>query len=257
MSKKIFYLTGTFRCGTTLLRSILNQNPDFYVTPNSILPNVFWLLDRFKKETSYKNWKKVDVDKQYLNSEKYYDNIIKNIFNNYFSEHKQKYILEQGRWGTLDNFNLLKKYNLLPAKFILLVRPFDEILSSWIRVDNVSNDSIYQYCNFLMSPMGQIGQAALALKFLVDNHKNNLLIIKYKDLCKQPEKTIKKIYRFLNVPYYKKHRFNNLNQVDISGSMHTTIRTKEIKQIHYNDLKIPTEIVKMYKKERDLFNKYG
>jgi hypothetical protein len=84
MSKKIFYLTGTFRCGTTLLRSILNQNPDFYVTPNSILPNVFWLLDRFKKETSYKNWKKVDVDKQYLNSEKYLTIIFLNTNKNIY-----------------------------------------------------------------------------------------------------------------------------------------------------------------------------
>ena len=73
MKQEIFFLSGTFRCGTTLLRSILNQNPDFYVTPNSVLPNVIWLLDRYKKEMAYKNWKLVDVDKQYPDNEKYYD----------------------------------------------------------------------------------------------------------------------------------------------------------------------------------------
>ena len=70
MTKQIFYLTGTFRCGTTLLRSIINQNPNFYTTPNSIIPSIIWLLDRFKQHSEYKNWKCVDVDKQYLNNEK-------------------------------------------------------------------------------------------------------------------------------------------------------------------------------------------
>jgi len=257
MEKEIFFLTGTFRCGTTLLRSIINQNPDFYVTPNSIIPNVVWLLDRFKSEHIYKHWNIIDVDNQYTDNEKHYDNIIKNIFKNYFSQHKQRYILEQGRWGTLENFNLLKQYSFLPAKFIFLIRPFKEILESWIRVDNVPEDLINEYCDSLMGPKGQLGQSALSLNFLIKNYSKNLLIIKYKDLCLHPKKTIKRMYKFLNVPYYKEHRFNNLNQVDINKTKYTTIRTKEIKKKTYSKIKIPTEIIKKYKKENNLFNKYG
>ena len=258
MKQEIFFLSGAFRCGTTLLRSILNQNPDFYVTPNSILPNVVWLLDRYKKENTYKNWQRVDVDKQYLDNEKHYDEIIKNIFLNYFSKHKQKYILEQGRWGTLENFNLLKHYGFLPAKFVMLVRPFEEIIKSWNRVDNIPELLIPTHCDFLMQPQGQVGQSAAALDFLTKNYKQNLLIIKYKDLCNNPKNTIKTLYEFLNIPYYNKHKFVNLNAIDNSQSSHTDIRTDKIEQKTYDDkIKIPDIVLKKYKKEKNLFNRYG
>ena len=65
MDQKVFFLSGTFRCGTSLLRSIINQNPNFYVTPNSIIPSVVWILNRFKQEHDYKHWTGVDVDKKY------------------------------------------------------------------------------------------------------------------------------------------------------------------------------------------------
>ena len=120
MKKQISFLSGTFRCGTSLLRSVINQNPNFHMTPNSIIPSVVWLLNRYKQESDYKNWVNVDVDKQYPNNEQHYDNIIKNTFDNYFSQHKEKYILEQGCWGAPENFDLLKRYGFLPTKFIML-----------------------------------------------------------------------------------------------------------------------------------------
>lgn len=258
MTKQIFYLTGTFRCGTTLLRSIINQNPEFYTTPNSIIPGIVWLLDRFKQHPEYKNWKCVDVDKQYTNNEKHYDEVIKNTFKNYFSKHKQKYILEQGRWGTLENFNLLKHYGFLPAKFVILVRPLKEILESWNRVDKIPNALISRHCDTLMEPGGRVGQAAAALDFLTKHYRENLLIIKYKNLCKKPEKTIKNLYKFLEIPFYNKHKFNNLNQVDSGESDHTKIRTGEVtEKIHVDKIKIPDTVLKKYKKENNLFKQHG
>ena len=37
------------------------------------------------------------------------------------------------------------------------------------------------------------------------------------------------IYNFLDIPYYKKHRFTNLDQVD-GQSLQTTIRTDKIEK---------------------------
>ena len=44
MKKKYFYLTGIPRCGNTVLSSILNQNPDLYQTPNSVVPEMLFKL---------------------------------------------------------------------------------------------------------------------------------------------------------------------------------------------------------------------
>jgi len=246
--KQIFYLSGFFRCGNTLLRSIINQNPDFYMTPNSVLPEAAYLLHQLKQN---------DLYKEYPYNKKYFDCIIKNIFKNYFSLYKQKYILEQGRWGTPANFHILKEYGFLPAKFIILIRPFVEIVSSWMRLNNLSQPQTAKQCDKLMEEHAQIGQAFLALNFLTKEYKKNLLVIKYKDLCSCPGKTIKSIYNFLDIPYYKKHRFTNLDQVD-GQSLQTTIRTDKTEQKVYTDkIVIPLKVREKYKNVYKLFKKYG
>jgi hypothetical protein len=245
--RQIFYLSGFFRCGNTLLRSIINQNPDFCVTPNSILPEAAYLLHQLKQNNIYT---------EYPDNEKYFNCIIKNIFKNYFSLYKQKYILEQGRWGTPTNFHILKEYGFLPAKFIILIRPFREIVSSWMRLYNLSHPHIEQYCEKLMKEHSPIGQAFLALNFLTKEYKENLLVIKYKDLCSNPEKIIKSIYNFLDIPYYRKHRFTNLDQID-GHSPQTIIRIDKIEQKVYTDkIKIPLQVREKYKNVYKLFEKY-
>ena len=43
------------------------------------------------------------------------------------------------------------------------------------------------------------------------------LFIDYNDLVKEPEKTLKKIYKFLDIPYYNKHNYNKLGQFEVNG----------------------------------------
>ena len=42
------------------------------------------------------------------------------------------------------------------------------------------------------------------------------LYIKYDDLVSQPEQEIRKVYEFINEPYFN-HRFHNLDQVTVNG----------------------------------------
>lgn len=241
--KELFFLSGSFRSGNTLLRSILNQNPKMYVGPNSLTPEIMYRLhlvkDNFAKESD--NYKSLE-------------NVIKNIFNNYYADVKKDYIIDQGRWGTPGNCLLLHKYKFLPKKFIFLIRPLEEILGSWITLEKPLD--VYSYCDSLFTEHGRVGQAALAFKNLIKDHKKNLHIIKYKDLCKNPQKTIKDLYSFLNVPHFD-HRFKNLDQVDTS-LIQTTIRTSVIKQKKYNYKKIvPKEILEKYKDINEMYKKYG
>jgi hypothetical protein len=78
---------------------------------------------------------------------------------------------------------------------------------------------------------------------------------KYDDFVIDPEKYIKEIYQFLEIPYFQ-HKFINLDQLVINGirynddfigkNMHT-IRTKEIKKLNnsYKDM-IPERIKEKY-----------
>src|SRR6056300_1249082 len=98
MNKQISFLSGIFRCGNTLLRSILNQNPNLFVSPNSFIPEIILILHRVKETHQFKDWKHIDVDVKHPNNEEYYNSVIKNVFNNYYSNFKEKYIIDQGRW---------------------------------------------------------------------------------------------------------------------------------------------------------------
>lgn len=241
--KDIYFLSGVFRCGNTLLRSILNQNPNLYLGSNSLTPEIVYRLHVIK-----------DTLVEESDNYKRLENVIKNTFNNYYQDIKKDYIIDQGRWGTPGNCFLLKKYKFLPKKFIFLVRPLEEIIGSWITLEKPLD--VYSYCDSLFSENGRIGQAALALNYLSRHYKKNLHIIKYKDLCNNPKKTIKDLYSFLNIPHFD-HRFKNLDQVD-NSLVQTIIRTNVIKPKKYNYKKIvPREILEKYKEINEMFKKYG
>ena len=253
MNKQISFLSGIFRCGNTLLRSILNQNPNLFVSPNSFIPEIILILHRVKETHQFKDWKHIDVDVKHPNNEEYYNSVIKNVFNNYYSNFKEKYIIDQGRWGAPGNFDLLRKYHFLPKKFIMLFRPFEDIVKSWLRVNDIPKYRITIACDELMSEYGALGHSILALENLLKYQSENLLLISYDKLCVDPKKEIDKIYKFLDIPLYKNHKFKNLKQVDDNGNKPTTIRTNKIEKINYkNDIVIPETILKKYSKEVEL-----
>ena len=87
------------------------------------------------------------------------------------------------------------------------------------------------------------------------NHPQLCYFLKYDDLVARPQEEIKKIYQFLELPYFN-HRFINLDQIKINGleyndgivgkNMHT-IKRNEIKKEYNSYLeKIPKRIKEKY-----------
>jgi len=48
------------------------------------------------------------------------------------------------------------------------------------------------------------------------NYSNICHYVRYDDIVTNPEQEFKKIYNFIDAPYFN-HRFNNLDQVNING----------------------------------------
>jgi hypothetical protein len=86
-------------------------------------------------------------------------------------------------------------------------------------------------------------------------NKHMAYFFKYDDFVIDPEKYIKEIYKFLEIPYFQ-HKFIDLDQLIVNGivyddsimgkNMHT-IRTKEIKKLNnaYKEM-IPERIKQKY-----------
>jgi len=239
--KEIYFLTGLPRSGNTLLSSIINQNTLLKLTANTILTDVFHQLHLLKNYQIYKNFPDKDS----------FNNIIKNVFNNYYKDWKCKFIIDRGLWGTPANLAYLKTIIKKP-KFIILYRPVLECLASFIKIEKPIN--VETRCNQLMDVNGMIGKSLISIKNLL-KEKENYIRINYLDLINKPLDQIDKIYKFLNINSFN-HTFKNLNEFSINNIKYDDsvlnaplhkIRTDKIKLNKYNiEDYLPSNIIKQY-----------
>ena len=93
---------------------------------------------------------------------------------------------------------------------------------------------------------------------LKPQNKHHVHFVDYKEIIDKPQKTIKGIYKFLDIPFYKKHRFVDLHQVSVNGLSYQdegvlgkgvhTIYTKKLIETKTNVNILPQEIIKEYGK---------
>lgn len=214
LNKQFHFLVSLPRTGNTLLSSILNQNPEIAVTPNSITFELAKKIISLKEDELFLNY----PDHQSL------DNVLNKLFNNYYSHWKQKYIIDRSLASLPGNKYFIKKYLNQNVKYIVLVRNLLEVLSSYLKWANDEPSSflnryssIEEKLNFLMKADGMIAQSLNAIQELFKYEKaENICIIKYNDLAKNPKNEIDKIYKFLNINKFN-HNFFNLNQFELNG----------------------------------------
>jgi hypothetical protein len=239
--KNIYFLSSLPRAGNTLLGSIINQSKYVKLTANSILTSVIYALTLFKEHEIYKNFS----DEESLN------NIINNVFNNYYEKWEGDNIIDRSVWGTPFNLKCLKSIIKTP-KFIILYRPVLECLTSFIKIENPID--IQARCKDLMSDEGMIGKGLWSIKNILKEKESNI-IVHYKDLIKNPNKEIKKIFDYLQIPFTNFNLSNlkqfSVNNINYDDSIHKAplhlIRTNEIKLNNYNvEDYLPSNIIKQY-----------
>jgi len=222
--KNIYFLIGLPRAGNTLLGSLLNQNKKITLTANTLLCDAIENIEVLKNSLIFKNF----PDHRSLN------NIVKNIFNNYYKDWNAEHIIDRGPWGTPSNLQNLKKIINKP-KFIILYRPILEILASFVKIEKPEN--IEKACDDYMNinKNSILVKNFLSVKNIIEN-KEEYLIIQYKNLVNNTLMEIKKIYEFINVPYaetklinFDKFNANNVSYDDsvLNANIHE-IRTDNI-----------------------------
>ena len=257
--KKFFYLHGLPRAGNTLLGSIINQNPKVAVTANSIIADMLGELYTLKNISIFKNFP----------DHKSFDSVTKSLFDNYYKDWSQDYIIDRAPWGMPINLKFLKEVQE-DIRIIVLVRDVEEILASFIKwsqreptsfVNQYGVKTVEEKCDMLMKTDGQIVKELIGVKHLLDHQPRDIYhIVEYNDLCDNPKQTIEGIYDFLGI-YRFNHRYNNLDQFQVNGikyddnivgqNLHT-IETNSINSNNYNEFKenvndiLPKSIIEKY-----------
>jgi len=213
-TRKLFFLVAQPRSGNTLFASIMNQNKDIAATANSLTLEVMKDLFLLKKTDVFENY----PDHRSL------DNVLDNVFNNYYQHWPQRIIIDRGPVTTKSNFELMQKHFKHGFKCIILLRDLMDVLASYMQWYTENPDAFPNRYGHntdeekLMMIMNKDGAVAKDLEAIKNsfNYPEICHYVKYDDIVANPEQEFRKIYKFLDEPYFN-HRFNNVDQVSVNG----------------------------------------
>ena len=213
-SKQLFFLVGMPRSGNTLFASIMNQNPEIAATPNSITLEIMKDLFLLKQTDVFQNYP----------DHKSLDNVLDVVYDNYYKNWSQPIIIDRGPVMTPGNFALMQKHFKRPFKCIVLLRDVMDVLASYMKWYTENPDAFPNRFNLkndeeklgmIMNKDGAVAKDLEAIKNAF-NYPDICHFVKYDDLVAQPEQEIRKVYQFMNLPYFN-HKFEDLQQVEVNG----------------------------------------
>ena len=213
-TRKLFFLVAQPRSGNTLFASIMNQNKDIAATANSITLEIMKDLHLLKNTDVFHNFS----DHRSL------DNVLDNVFNNYYQHWPQRIIIDRGPVTTKGNFELMQKHFKHGFKCIVILRDLMDVLASYMQWYTKNPDAFPNRYGHntdeekLMMIMNSKGAVAKDLEAIKNsfNYPDICHYVKYDDIVANPEQEFRKIYHFLDEPYFN-HRFSDLDQVSVNG----------------------------------------
>ena len=213
-SKQLFFLVAQPRSGNTLFASIMNQNPEIEATPNSITLEIMKDLFLLKETDVFQNY----PDHRSL------DNVLDVVYDTYYKDWPQPIIIDRGPVMTPGNFALMQKHFKRPFKCIVLLRDLMDVLASYMKWYTENPDAFVNRFNLqtdeeklskIMNKEGAVAKDLEAIKNAF-NYPDICHFVKYDDLVAQPEQEIRKVYQFMELPYFN-HKFEDLQQVEVNG----------------------------------------
>ena len=213
-NKQLLFLVAQPRSGNTLFASIMNQNPEIAATPNSITLEIMKDLFLLKETDVFQNY----PDHRSL------DNVLDVVYDTYYKDWPQRIIIDRGPVTTNGNFALMQKHFKQPFKCIVLLRDLMDVLASYMKWYTENPDAFVNRFNLqtdeeklgmIMNKDGAVAKDLEAIKNAF-NYPDICHFVKYDDLVAQPEQEIRKVYQFMELPYFN-HKFEDLQQVEVNG----------------------------------------
>lgn len=209
--KKYHFIGGLPRSGTTLLSTILKQNPKFEASISGPLARFTRaIIQESSTQGGYRFECPPEKRKKLING----------LFENYYDDPTKEVAFNTNRgWGLL----LPTVKDLYPdSKLILCVRDLGWVLDSFETLQRKNpyvftsmfspeeNTNVYTRCETLMNPGRTLGFAYNAVKqAITSEYKTSIMVIDYDDLAKKPLFIMKSLYKFIDEPYFE-HDFDNV-----------------------------------------------
>jgi sulfotransferase len=203
MGKRYIGLSGLPRTGSTLLSSILSQNPEIHAEGNSAVCQLMWdmqcsVYDSSILQLTVSN--RIDTGIE----------LIKNIPNMYYKDVTASTVIDKCRsWTLPDNMAMLNKYFEHKPKVLVLERPLVEIVRSFVALRQANNWQGDLEAELLDDWSEPIMRSYEGVKWAKANNNGEFLFVQYDDLLNDTKSTIDKIYEFCELKSFE-HDFNNI-----------------------------------------------
>ena len=250
--KTFYFMAGLPRAGSTLLSTLLNQNPRIYSGPSSpVLGSMYSTHENFQSNELYTGYPKPNQVNE----------IIGSVIEHWYSDIDKPVVIDKNRaWCARVPF--IEGYIKQEAKIIVPVRRIDEILASILTMIkrnpfkegqpriNFVDEQLVKFdipindenrCQYLLSNRGGIVWESLnAVKLGVEEgHSDKFLFVDYNDLVKDPQKELNEIYEFLGEEPFE-HTFENLSNNHREDDI-TTYGLSDMHEVHSELKKVSTD----------------
>ncbi|NBO22010.1 sulfotransferase [bacterium] len=219
--KKIFFQSSLPRSGSTLFQNIVGQNPDFYVTPTSgVLELVYAARGNYTNSPEFIAQDSELMRKGFLNF--CHDGML-GFFNGVTDK---SYVLDKSRgWGI--HYNFLNSFYPDPKVVCLIRNPIDVFASMEknFRNNQHKDSGIVSHGEMrgtttekrveIWASSQPVGLAFERLYQIIrEEIERKMLVIKYENLCKQPQVEMNRFYNYIGLPNYN-HDFDNVEQITV------------------------------------------
>lgn len=208
--KKVVYLSGLPRSGSTLLANVLAMHPEIQSTPSSPLCGI---LTGIRKTISNDAFFKAQLDSNLDGMQNKVKRTMLATIQAWSDDGAKPIVVDKNR-GWLFNIEWMKE--LIPNfKMIVTIRDLRDVYSSIEKQhrktlfiefpDGLEHNIVDVRASNLFADGGVIGGCLKAIKNIGDvpNIIDHLLIWRYEDLLNNPEATINKTFEFIGVKPYK------------------------------------------------------
>lgn len=219
--KTLHFVAGLPRCGSTALISMLAQNPRIFGAPISGLCGMVGGINA--------NWDKSEFHQELPNPQAK-KNVLRAVLDSYHETDRPIILDKDRQWVTY--INLLESILERPVKLIVPVRPLAEVLASFeilrrrTPLEFTSADealgpssNIASRADYFMGATGALGLAYGGLKDAVtEGYLDRMLFVDYNKLTSAPKTQLRRIYDFLEEPYFE-HNTQKVEQIAFGNSM--------------------------------------
>jgi sulfotransferase len=207
----LHFLSGLPRSGSTVLSSILNQNPAVYVTPTSPMLNVAVEMQKAWREDP-------TVKANYF--EEQARNLTKAILPAFWQHRPEPIIIDKGR-GWAKNMPTVNALFGKKIKVIVVERDLPSIMASWLTIirnqTNSNFDKLLLSKGMLANDENRMGEMWFNMvkdcmegtQQIKKDVPDQILVVNYDDIVTNPQYEIERIEQFLDLPKHQ-YDFNNI-----------------------------------------------